>query len=209
MSGCFITLEGPEGAGKTTQLDTARRVLESAGHCVITTREPGGTSIGESLRSLLLEPREPAMAADTELLLIFAARTEHLHRVIRPALARGDWIVCDRFTDATYAYQGGGRGIPEQRIALLEDWVQDALRPDLTLLFDLPVVQGLERAGRRRRVDRFESEDPVFFERVRRVYLARAARLPQRYRVIDASRSLTAVSAEIEDVLEQWLKDNV
>lgn len=160
--GQFITVEGGEGAGKTTQLAFMREYLEQTGRRVVLTREPGGTPLGEEIRALLLGHRHDGMALATETLLMFAARAEHLERVIRPALAAGHWVLCDRFTDATYAYQGGGRGLPPERIAILEDWAQGALRPDLTLVFDVPVAVGLERAGRRSAADRFEREETAF-----------------------------------------------
>lgn len=206
MSGRFITIEGGEGAGKTTQLIFMRDHLEQSGQRVVLTREPGGTVLGEDLRTLLLGHRHDGMALTTETLLMFAARAEHLERVIRPALAAGQWVLCDRFTDATYAYQGGGRGLPLERIAVLEKWVQGSLRPHLTLLLDVPVAIGLARAGRRGAVDRFEREDAAFFERVRATYLERAQREPGRYRIVDASRSMTAVRADLEDILAQWLE---
>lgn len=206
MKGRFITLEGPEGAGKTTQLRHVRDYLSVAGCPVVTTREPGGTPLGERLRELLLTPRQSAMATDTELLLIFAARAEHLAQVVRPALERGDWVVCDRFTDASYAYQGGGRGVADERIATLEDWVQGSLRPDCVLLLDLPVEQGRGRAvGRGMPADRFESEDRAFFERVRDTYLARARRYPERYRIVDAGWPRDRVSRMIDEVLGELL----
>lgn len=201
MSGLFITLEGPEGAGKSTNLDFMRSTLEAAGKTVIVTREPGGTPLGEDIRALLLGHRHDGMADDTELLLMFAARAEHLHKVIRPALRAGQWVLCDRFTDATYAYQGGGRGVDETRIAALEQWAQGDLRPDLTVILDLPVALGMERAGRRSAPDRFESQQLDFFERVRQTYLRRAAAAPARYRVVDASRSLAAIQADLAALL--------
>ena len=206
MTSKFITVEGVEGAGKTTQLTFMSAFLEGAGKPVLLTREPGGTALGEEIRTLLLGHRQEELAPDTELLLLFAARAEHIQRVIRPALAAGTWVVCDRFTDASYAYQGGGRGIASARIAVLEDWVQGGLRPDLTVLFDLPVEQSLARAGRRGRADRFESETLAFFQRVRNTYLELAARYPRRYRIIDASRSVAAVQAEVEAVLTTFLQ---
>ncbi len=205
MRGRFITLEGGEGAGKTSNLDHIRRRLLEAGKDVILTREPGGTPLGESIRELLLDHRQTAMADDTELLLMFAARAQHLAEQIRPALARGQWVLCDRFTDATYAYQGGGRGIPTERIALLERWVQAELRPDLTFLLDLPVEQGLQRAGQRSEPDRFEREKAQFFERVRAAYRARAEQEPERFRIIDASRPLEQVTAQLDQVLQAYL----
>lgn len=201
MRGKFITLEGIEGAGKTTQLNLTRAYLEAMGKRVLITREPGGTPLGEDIRTLLLTQRPQAMAKDTELLLVFAARAEHIHQVIHPALAAGCWVLCDRFTDATYAYQGGGRGIPAARIATLEDWVQGGLHPDLILVFDLPVEQGLQRIRQRSQTDRFENEQRIFFERVRQVYLERAANNPHRYRIIDATRSLREVGAEVQRTL--------
>ena len=201
MSGLFITLEGPEGAGKSTNRDYLAMCLRAAGVEVLLTREPGGTPLAERIRELLLAPSDEAMAADTELLLVFAARAQHLAQVIRPALARGCVVLCDRFTDATYAYQGGGRGLSQQRIAELERFVQGDLRPDLTLLFDLPVEQGLARAAARGRLDRFEQEQRSFFEAVRQTYLQRAALAPQRYRLLDASQSLQQVQAAIDGLV--------
>jgi len=200
--GLFITLEGGEGAGKSTSLAFVREFLEQAGKHVVVTREPGGTPLGEKIRELLLHGRE-GMQVDTELLLMFAARAEHMAQIIRPALAEGAFVVCDRFTDATYAYQGGGRGVPEARIRALEDWAQQGLRPDLTLLLDIPVKQGLGRAGQRSVPDRFEREKNDFFERVRNRYLADAASEPQRIRVIDASGDIPAVQAQLRKVLEE------
>ena len=208
MTSQFITVEGIEGAGKSTQLGFIRAVLETAGQRVLLTREPGGTALGEEIRSLLLEQREDGMSADAELLLLFAARAEHLQQVIRPALETGSWVVCDRFTDATYAYQGGGRGIAWERVAVLENWVQGSLRPDLTLLFDLPAEAGLARAGRRGLMDRFESEELAFFQRVRHAYLELAARHPGRYRLIDASRTISTVRAEVEALLHAFLQES-
>lgn len=201
MSGLFITLEGPEGAGKSTNRDYLAMCLRAAGIEVLLTREPGGTPLAERIRELLLAPSDEPMAADTELLLVFAARAQHLAQVIRPALARGGVVLCDRFTDATYAYQGGGRGLSQQRIAELERFVQGDLRPDLTLLFDLPVEQGLARAAARGRLDRFEQEQRSFFEAVRQTYLQRAALAPQRYRLLDASQSLQQVQAAIDGLV--------
>lgn len=206
MAGRFITIEGSEGAGKTTQLTFMRDFLERAGYPVTLTREPGGTELGEELRALLLGHRHDGMALKTETLLMFAARAEHLERVIRPALAAGQWVLCDRFTDATYAYQGGGRGLSMAQIAALEDWVQDDLRPDLTLLLDLPVAAGLARAGKRGPADRFERETVEFFERVRAAYRDRAQQHPDRYRIVDAAQSVAMVRAEVESLLAQWLE---
>ncbi len=201
--GLFITVEGVEGAGKTTCLDAVREFLERRGRRVVTTREPGGTPLGEAVRALLLGHDYAGMSADAEILLVFAARAEHLAKVVRPALAEGCVVLCDRFVDATYAYQGGGRGLPEGRIAELERWVLQGLEPDLTLLLDLPVEQGLARAGRRSAPDRFESEQAAFFERARAVYRQRAERFPRRIRMIDASRSVEDVRAQIVAELER------
>ena len=202
--GRFITLEGIEGVGKSTQATRLAAGLGAAGHEVVQTREPGGTAVGDRIRSILLDADGDGPAGDTELLLMFAARAEHLERVIRPALAAGQWVVCDRFTDATYAYQGAGRGIAPARIARLEDWVQGELRPDRTLVLDLPVEQGLERARRGGDGDRFERERHDFFERVRQCYLDRAAAEPERMRVIPAGGSVEAVAeavlAAVEDL---------
>jgi len=203
--GRFITVEGGEGAGKSTNIEWLRSRLEAAGKSVVVTREPGGTALGEEIRALLLGHRSDGMAVDSELLLMFAARAEHIARVIHPALDRGDWVVCDRFTDATYAYQGGGRGIEASRIARLEAFVQGTLRPDCTLLLDLPVAEGLLRAGRRSDPDRFEAESLAFFERVRSCYLERARALPERYRVIDAGLPLAAVRNQIDRVIDELL----
>ncbi len=205
MSGRFITVEGGEGAGKTTQLAFMGAYLEQRGRRVVLTREPGGTLLGEDIRALLLGQRHDGMALATETLLMFAARAEHLERVIRPALVAGHWVLCDRFTDATYAYQGGGRGLPPERIAILEDWTQGSLQPDLTLVLDIPVAVGLERAGRRGAADRFEREGWAFLERVKLTYLERASRNPDRYRIVDANRPVETVRAELQTILAEWL----
>ncbi|PYB74982.1 MULTISPECIES: dTMP kinase [Pseudomonas] len=198
MSGLFITLEGPEGAGKSTNREYLAARLREQGVDVVMTREPGGTPLAERIRELLLAPSEERMAVDTELLLMFAARAQHLAEVICPALARGAVVLCDRFTDATYAYQGGGRGLSVERIAILESFVQGELRPDLTLVFDLPVEVGLARAAARGRLDRFEQEGQAFFEAVRQAYLQRAGQQPQRYRLLDAAQPLSAVQQAID-----------
>ncbi|NBC14960.1 MAG: dTMP kinase [Gammaproteobacteria bacterium] len=195
MRGHFITLEGIEGAGKTTQRDALAGCLRDAGLQVLVTREPGGSDIAERIRAVLLDPANTGMQGDTELLLMFAARAEHLHQRILPALTAGSWVLCDRFTDATYAYQGGGRGLPVEQIATLERLVQGERRPDLTLLFDLPAAVGLARARGRSEPDRFESEQRQFFERVRDTYRARAAAEPGRFVTIDASQDPAAVGA--------------
>ncbi len=196
-TGCLITLEGIEGAGKTTQLRMLCRHLQSRGIDVCLTREPGGTPMAEKIRDLLLDPNSPEMAAETELLLMFAARADHLANTIRPALARGVWVLCDRFTDASYAYQGAGRGVEAQRIERLEEWTQRELRPDLVLLLDLPAELGLARADARSARDRFESEALDFFERTRRCYLERAAQYPNRYCIVDAALSATEVTRQV------------
>ncbi|ALZ85592.1 MULTISPECIES: dTMP kinase [Pseudomonas] len=196
-NGLFITLEGPEGAGKSTNRDYLAELLGATGREVVLTREPGGTPLAERIREILLAPAAEPMAVDTELLLMFAARAQHLAQVIRPALARGALVLCDRFVDATYAYQGGGRGVPVERIATLEAFVLGDLQPDLTLVFDLPVEIGLARAARRGALDRFEQEQRAFFEAVRQTYLDRAQAVPARYRLIDASRSLAEVQADL------------
>ncbi len=204
--GRFITFEGIEGAGKSTQLERLRQRLHAEGRDVLVTREPGGTPLGEQLRELLLDPRVGAMAAETELLLIFAARAEHLRAVIEPALERGVWVLSDRFTDASFAYQGAGRGLGAQRVAALENWLQGDLRPDLVFLFDVPVLTGLERALARGKRDRIESEDMAFFERARHAYLERARSGSGRYQVIDAAQGLDAVGAEVDLAWDAWVR---
>ena len=198
-TGRFITLEGIDGAGKSTHVPWIAGRLEATGHPIVTTREPGGTPLGEALRSLIL--REP-MTHDSEALLMFAARREHLDRVIRPALSRGDWVLCDRFTDATYAYQGGGHGVDRTRIRELEQWLHGDCQPDITLLFDVPTGVSrarLERAqAEGRTLDKFEREAGAFFERVRNAYLERARDDPMRFRVIDSTRPLEDVRAAID-----------
>lgn len=201
--GCFITLEGGEGAGKSTNLAYIQEALESAGISLRLTREPGGTPLGERVRELLLDPGFCGMDPDTELLLMFAARAEHLQQVIRPALDQGQWILCDRFTDATYAYQGGGRGIDNRHIEILEKWVQRGFQPDFTVLFDLPVEKGLERAGGRGALDRFEQEQKHFFEQVRGAYLSRAEADPRRFRIIDAGQELDVVQRQLDTVIQE------
>lgn len=201
MTGRFITLEGVEGVGKSTNLAHVKSRLESAGLNVVVTREPGGTAMAEEIRALLLQPRSESVAEMAELLLMFAARAQHLHALIKPALKAGDWVLCDRFTDATFAYQGGGRGVSFEWIATLESMVQQSLRPDLTLLLDLPVEIGLERARQRSALDRFEAEQQHFFEQVRRVYLLRAELEPERFAIIDATPAIDQVQAQIDRAL--------
>ncbi|WGI26905.1 dTMP kinase [Halomonas alkaliantarctica] len=205
--GRFITLEGGEGVGKSTNVGFVAECLEAEGLEVVRTREPGGTERGEAIRALLLDPapQEP-LHVDAELLLMFAARAQHLAEKILPALARGAWVVCDRFTDATFAYQGGGRGIAKERIAVLEDFVQQGLSPDLTLLLDMPKEAAKQRLesrlhDRREQRDRFEQEQADFFQAVRDGYLARAEEAPERFAVIDAQYALDEVQSQIRQVL--------
>jgi dTMP kinase len=205
VTGKFITLEGIEGVGKTTNLDHVEQILARHGHAVVRTREPGGTAFGERLRALLLDRDAEPVTPLAELLLMFAARDQHLSQVIRPALASGRWVLCDRFTDATFAYQGGGRGIDMRHIETLEWMVHGDLQPDLTLYLDIPAAGGLARiAGRK--LDRFEQEEIAFFDRVRAAYLRRARELP-RFRVINAEQALAEVQSDIERALLQFLAD--
>jgi len=201
----FITLEGIEGVGKSTHASYVADYLRQRGREVVLTREPGGTALGEGIRALLLDTRQSGMSADAELLLMFAARAEHIVKVIRPALDGGEDVVCDRFTDATYAYQGGGRGVSMERIAILEEFVQATLRPHLTLLFDAPVQTAFARTNQRGAADRFESEASAFFERVRDAYLQRAQQAPDRIRVIDAAASIAEVQSRLAPVLSQMV----
>jgi len=196
----FITLEGCEGVGKTSNMLFIKSLLDFKGIDYIETREPGGTPLGEALRAMLLGEDFKGMSDDTELMLMFAARAEHVAQVIKPALDRSQWVLCDRFTDATYAYQGGGRQLDVQRIQGLENWVSGDLRPNLTLLLDAPVETGRERAGKRSAPDRFEQERDAFFNRVRATYLERAKADPERIKVIDASGDLPSVQRQIEGV---------
>jgi dTMP kinase len=206
--GRFITVEGVEGAGKSSNLEFIKHLLENAGKEVLYTREPGGTPLGEEVRSLLLGHKHTGMADDTELLLMFAARAEHLEQKIKPALEAGIWVLCDRFTDASYAYQGGGRGIDKERIRSLEQWTHGDLRPDLTLLLDLSVEIGLERAGKRSAPDRFEKEEIQFFEAVRQAYLQIAWDEADRVKVVDASNPLYEVQARIAEVIQEFISQN-
>jgi dTMP kinase len=203
--GRFITLEGGEGAGKSTNLEHVHQILVDAGLDVVLTREPGGTPLAEKIRDLLLDHKQTRMADDTELLLMFAARAQHLHEKIIPALEAGQWVLCDRFTDASFAYQGGGRQMDKSRIEMLEQWVQGELQPDLTLLLDIPVEQGMARAGARGELDRFEREQQDFFVRVRQAYLQRAEAAPGRFRIIDASQPLDVVKVQISSVMQTFL----
>ena len=198
--GRFITLEGMDGAGKTTHLEWLRQRLAAKGVALTVTREPGGTALGEALRTLLLDIpgiRDP----ETEALLMFAARREHIAQVIAPALAAGRWVLCDRFTDATYAYQAGGSGMDWDRVAMLERWVQGDLQPDLTLYFDLDPAVGRARTQKVRAPDRFEREQQAFYERVRAAYQQRAMEYPQRIKVIDAARSIPEIQKELEKII--------
>ena len=203
MKGVFITLEGGEGAGKSTQMRRVREWLEQRGHEVIATREPGGTALSELIRDVVLHGDHPEMSAHTELLLIFAARAQHVESLIRPALEAGRTVLCDRFTDASYAYQGAGRGLPRSDIAALEQMVQGDLRPDLTLLLDLPIETGLARASERGSEDRFETQTGAFLERAREAYLQRASEFPARYEVVDAAHNEQHVWRQIKTVLGQ------
>mgnify|MGYP003582572275 CR=1 FL=1 len=196
----FITLDGIDGAGKSTNLAVIRNWFEQRKLPVVFTREPGGTPVGEALRELLLNPATKA-SLRTETLMMFAARMQHIEEVIRPALAAGTHVVSDRFTDATFAYQGGGRGVPLQDIRMLEDWVQQGLQPDLTLLLDVPLEVSMSRIAQTREKDRFEQEQADFFTRVRQTYLDRAAATPQRYALINSNQALASVQADIEQAL--------
>ena len=198
ITGKFITLEGIDGAGKSTHLEWLRETLEQRGHEVVVTREPGGTPLGEALRGLLLNHH---MHLETEALLMFASRREHLAEVIVPALQQGKWVISDRFTDASFAYQGGGRGIDEARLRILEEWVQQGLQPDLTLLFDVPLEVARQRLSANAALDRFEQEQQDFFQRVREAYLRRAKQFPERIRVIDSARTLPVIRAELETLV--------
>lgn len=200
--GKFITLEGIDGAGKSTHLPWLEQRVHAAGVEVVMTREPGGTPLGEQLREILLHQ---SMHLETEALLMFAARREHLDKVIQPALDRGVWVISDRFSDASFAYQGGGRGLPEQKLEQLEQWVHPALQPDLTLLFDVSLETSRQRLAANASLDRFEQEQQDFFQRVRRAYLARAAQYPKRIRVIDGARSIEAIRVELEALITPWL----
>jgi len=203
LRGKFITLEGTEGVGKTTNLAFIQEWLEQKKIPLTVTREPGGTPLAEELREMLLQKRDEPVDACAELLMVFAARAQHLNQVVRPALERGEWVLCDRFTDATYAYQGAGRGLSLAMIETLEDLVQEELRPDLTIVLDIDVETGLARASDRAALDRFESEEVEFFHRVRGGYRARVEQAPDRYRVVDAGQALAAVQADLAAILTQ------
>lgn len=205
MLGRFITLEGGEGVGKTTNIAFIQSLLKNRNIPVLLTREPGGTALAEAIRQLLLNKQQEAMSEQAELLMMFAARAQHIKHVIKPALEQGSWVICDRFTDATYAYQGGGRKMPSSSIAWLENFVQGNLRPELTLLLDAPIQIGMERAGQRGTLDRFESEKTAFFERVRKRYLDIAAQQPERVKVIDAGKSLEHVQTQIRQIISTFI----
>ncbi len=199
--GQLITFEGIDGAGKSSHIVFVADLLRNAGQAVVTTREPGGTPLGEQLRALLLQQ---AMHAETEALLMFASRREHLAMIIEPALAHGDWVISDRFTDASFAYQGGGRGLSFDRLAQLEAWTHPHLQPGLTLLFDVPLAVARERLDATRQQDKFEQEQGEFFERVRQAYLRRAAQFPERFRVIDSTQSMQAVQQQLVEIIGQF-----
>ncbi len=197
--GKFITLEGVDGAGKSTHIPYITELLQRGGREIIVTREPGGTPLAERLRELLLHE---AMHPETETLLMFAARREHIERVIEPALVRGAWVLSDRFTDASFAYQHGGRGVDADKIRVLERWVQGELQPDMTLLFDVPVAVSCQRLAGARDPDRFEQESAHFFERIRNAYLQRAADFPSRFRVVDSNRSIDEIRKTLDDIIQ-------
>ncbi len=202
MSAKFITLDGIDGAGKSTHIEFMKNWFAQRKQAVVFTREPGGTPVGEALRLLLLDP-ETQVSLNTETLLMFAARMQHLETVIYPALAQGTWVVSDRFTDATFAYQGGGRKVPQERIAQLAHWVQQGFEPDLSFIFDVPLDVARSRIDSARKKDRFEQEDSDFFNRTREVYLQRAIASPERYVVLDATNSIEYIQKQIAQVLEK------
>lgn len=208
MRGKFLTIEGTEGVGKTTNIEFIKQWLDGNQISFVSTREPGGTPLAEEIREVLLCNRDEKVCSKAELLMMFAGRAQHIDQVIEPHLARGNWVLCDRFTDATYAYQGAGREMGSELIAQLETMVQGSMRPDLTLILDVPVELGLERAGKRSEPDRFELEKNDFFNRVRQAYLRMAENNPQRYKIIDASLPLDDVQQQIADNLSRFLQDN-
>ncbi|MCH9799272.1 MAG: dTMP kinase [Betaproteobacteria bacterium] len=203
--GKFITLEGMDGAGKSTHIPAIIDQIKALGETVVCTREPGGTPLAEQLRAILLHQ---AMHAETETLLMFAARREHIEQVIAPAIARGDCVISDRFTDATYAYQAGAKAVPIAKINVLETWVQGDLQPDMTLLFDVPVAVSLERLALARTPDKFEREGADFFEKLRNAYLARAKQDPARFRIINGNQALAAVKEEVKVSIEEFFSTN-
>lgn len=205
MKGCLITLEGGEGAGKSTVLEALKNHIESSGVKLLVTREPGGTALGEAIRSVVLDGRMGEVCAESELLLMFAARAQLVREQIMPALEEGTWVLSDRFTDASFAYQGGGRGQPEERISLLESWAANGIKPDLTLLLDVPVAIGLARAQIRGTPDRIESEQAGFFDRVRSAYRKRAENEPARFRIIDSSRDVDSVAGSAIAAVDEFI----
>ena len=208
MRGRFITIEGTEGVGKTTNIAFIKQWLDDNKISFVSTREPGGTPLAEEIRQLLLSNREEQVCSKAELLMMFAGRAQHIDKIIEPELDKGHWVLCDRFTDATYAYQGAGREMGDELIASLETMVQGSMRPDLTLLLDIPVELGLERAGKRSQPDRFELEKTDFFNRVRQAYLTMAKNNPQRYKIIDASQALEDVQQQISNTLNNFLENH-
>ena len=205
MASSFISIEGGEGAGKSTSIAYIKLKLEALGIECIVTREPGGTPMAEDMRQLLLQHRDENVDPYTELLLMFASRRQHVENVIRPALAAGKWVICDRFSDASVAYQGFGRGLDQDFISSLKYWVHGDLNPTLTLLFDLDIAIGMERAGQRSNLDRIETEELSFFERVRQGYLSQAKAEPQRYRVVDAAQTIASVESQLDGFLAPLL----
>ena len=207
LTGRFITLEGGEGAGKSSSLRSITRLLESRDIPFVVSREPGGTPLAERIRGIILDPRIEDMSAMTELLLMFAARNEHVEKTILPALEAGTWVVCDRYVDASFAYQGGGRGLPVERIQTLKEWLPAALEPDLTILLDVPPELGLKRATRDRAADRLEKEKGRFYRRVREAYLAQAKDNP-RFHVIDARQQPVAVQSDLRQRIQRFVEEN-
>ncbi|NOQ17044.1 MAG: dTMP kinase [Methyloprofundus sp.] len=201
----FITLEGGEGCGKSTNIKFIEQLLKDQGISVVLTREPGGTVLAENIRQLLLDKEQERISEQTELLMMFAARSQHIKHVIQPALEQGIWVLCDRFTDSSYAYQGGGRGIDSATIAWLENFAQNNIRPDLTLLLDVPVDLGMARAQKRGKLDRFEIEKMEFFNKVRDCFLGIAKQQPERVKVVDAAQELSEVQADITELLQQFI----
>ncbi len=204
--GQFITLEGSEGVGKSTSLNFVKSLIEENGYSTLVTREPGGTPLAEDLRATLLENREEKIEPDTELLLMFAARCQHVNQVIKPALKAGTWVICDRFVDATYAYQGGGREIPFERIKQIEQWSLQHFKPDLTILLDMPVADGMERALKRGSPDRFETEKMQFFEKIRAAYKQRAQADSNRIKVVDAAPEISLVQKQLRALIQSFLQ---
>lgn len=205
MQGKFITLEGGEGGGKSTNLKYIEQLLLKEGFSVVMTREPGGTKLAENIRQLLLDKAQEEISQQAELLMMFAARAQHIKHVIQPALAQGSWVLCDRFTDSSYAYQGGGRGMDHSAIAWLENFAQSQLRPDLTLLLDVPVEIGMGRAKARGQLDRFESEKMEFFNKVRCCFLELAEKQPKRIKAVDGTQELAQVQAQISQLMQDFI----